>query len=484
MNKVLVSWLGVEKDFSPDGSVNLSGPTINFYRHYYDHDFHVLLVTEDNVEKGLEFKKVVEAQFNNIFIILKPQVVDGVHWNLKQLKYISEQVLLELKDYQIDIFFSTGSAIMKIAWFLVHYTLDLNTRLLQIIRPEESSSKKKPDLYILDLETSEIPLAAVVRQYVINHEFTQDLILTPTLKSVYDKAFKIAQAADTHLFITGEAGTGKMTLARYIHTSSVRDKRPFNTINCAAFSEQELEYRLLGFKKGAFPGAVADSKGLLVESHGGTLYLENFDKMGPRLQNIIYSFLDDGFVHPIIGRDKKVNVRLLLGANRPVKDLIAQGVIMPELYYRIGITLHLPSFVNFPVDEKQFIIREINERKRKLYHKRRPLDLCRQLMDFFMGYRFPANFTELITIFDNLYIFADSNEACVDLLPDYITVEQAPGSLSLDEVEKIHIEKVLRIFKGNKSRTARALGVALNTLKKKIKDYNIDIEAIIREANS
>ncbi len=484
MNRVLVSWLGVEKDFNPDGSINFTGPTVNFYTHYYEHDFHVLLVTEDNVEKGLEFKKAIEQKFNNIYIILKPQVVDGVHWNLKQLKYISEQVLLELKDYQIDIFFSTGSAIMKIAWFLVHYTLDLNTRLLQIIRPEESTSRKKPDLYILDLETSEIPLAAVIRQYVISHDFSKELILTPTIKEVYDRALRLAQAADAHLFITGAPGTGKMTLARYIHRSSVREKRPFNTLNCAAFTEQEVEYRLLGFKKGAFPGAVADSKGLLVESHGGTLYLENFDVLSPRLQYVIYRFMDDGFVRPIIGRDKKVNVRLLLGTTRKIKDLLRNSTLLPELYYRVGLSLHLPSFVELPVDEKQKIINQINERKRKAYHKRKALEMCRELADFFVSYTFPANFTELLTIFDNIYILSEGDKVCTEVLPDYVSLEHQPSSLSLDDVEKLHIEKVLRIFKGNKSRTARALGVALNTLKKKIKDYDIDLEAIIREANS
>ncbi len=484
MNKVLVSWLGVEKDFTHDGNINFSGPTVNFYKHYYEHDFHVLLVTEDNIEKGLEFKKAIEAKFNNIYIILKPQQIDGVHWNLKQLKYISEKILLELKDYQIDIFFSTGSAIMKIAWFLVHYTLDLNTRLLQIIRPEESSSRKKPDLYVLDLETSDIPLTAVIRQHVISHDYEHELILTRTIKQVYDKALKIAQAADSHLFITGAPGTGKLTLARYIHRSSVREKRPFNTLNCAAYPEQEVEYRLLGFKKGAFPGAITDSKGLLVESHGGTLYLENFHVLSPRLQNIIYRFMDDGFVHPIIGRDKKVDVRLLLGATKTIKDLLKEQLILPELYYRVGLSLHLPSLVDLPSDEKRTIINEVNERKRKMYHKRKAIELCRELIDFFMGYKFPANFTELLTIFDNIYIFAEENTACQELLPDYISIEKEPSSLSLDDVEKMHIEKVLRIFKGNKSRTARALGVALNTLKKKIKDYNIDIDAIIREANS
>ena len=484
MGKVLVSWLGVEKDFNTDGSVNLSGPTINFYKHYYEYDFHVLLVTEDNVEKGLEFKKTIDEKFKNIFIILKPQAVEGVHWNIKQVKHVSEQVLMELKDYQIDILFSTGSAIMKIAWFIAHYTLNLNTRLLQIIRQEESVSRKRPDLYVLDFETSDIPLKVLIRQFIVGRDYTQDLILTPSIQKVYDKAFKIAQSSDSHIFLTGPRGIGKLTLAKYIHQSSVREKRPFNTLDCAAYPEQEIEYRLLGFKKGAFPGAISDSKGLLVESHGGTLYLENFDKLSYRLQNIIYRFMDDGFVHPIIGRDKKVNVRFIFGINEPMKNVLTKGTVMPELYYRVGLSLHLSGLADLPVDERQTIIKQVNERKAKSYHKRSPLNLCRELMDFLISYSFPANFTELQTLFDNLYIFAEGDTVCVDLLPDYINLEKQPSSYSLEDVEKLHIEKVLRIFKGNKSRTARALGVALNTLKKKINDYNIDIDAIIKNAES
>ncbi len=480
MNRVLVSWLGIEKDFTPDGGVNMSGPTVNFYKHYYEHDFHVLLVTEENVQKALLFKKTIEEKFKNIFIILKPQNVEGVHWNLKQLKYIGEQVLMELKDYQIDIFFSTGSAVMKIAWFILHYTLGLNTRLLQIVRPEESHSRTKPDLYILDFETSQVPLAALIRQHALQRDYQADLILTPTLEKVYDRAYQIAQASDAHLFITGDQGTGKETLARYIHKSSVRESKPFNVIDCAAYPEQELEFRLMGFKRGSFPGAAYDSRGLLVETNGGTLYLKNFDALSYRMQNVLRRFMEDGFVHPLVGRDKKVNVRLLFGTSRAVKDLLKEKIIMPELYYYVGLNIHLPSFELLPVDEKKQIINEFNARKRKLYHRKQALEFCQALWNFFISYSFPGNFTELQTILDTLYIFGQEEEVCTDLLPDYISVEPELPSLSLADVEKIHIEKVLRMFQGNKSRTARALGVALNTLKKKINDYGIDMEAILR----
>jgi len=282
------------------------------------------------------------------------------------------------------------------------------------------------------------------------------------------------------LFISGETGVGKKTLAKYIHKASVREKKPFNIFNCAAYPEQEIIYRLFGYKKGAFPGAVYNSKGLLVETHGGTLYLENFHTLSLPLQNLIYTFLSDKSVYPIVGRAKKVDVRLLLGISKSLKELLKEKKLLVDLYYRIGISLHLPSFASLPIDEKKIIINKINQRKRKQYRKQEPLELCRDLWNFFYSYSFPANFNELFTIFDNLYICAQSKEVCIDLLPDYLSVVQEPQSLSLAEVEKLHIERVLKLFKGNKSRSARALGIALNTLKKKIKDYNINIEKLLK----
>ena len=437
------------------------------------------MVSNDNIEKAIRFKNLIEEKFKNIYIILKPQDLEDENWNLKQIKYIAERQILELRNYHVDIFFNTGSDIMKLAWFLVHYSLGLHTRLVQLVI-EKLSKKRKPELYVLDFETSHTPLLAIIRQEEIINTIEDDFIFTPSIKKVYQKALKFSQISDIPLFISGETGVGKKTLAKYIHKASVREKKPFNIFNCAAYPEQEIIYRLFGYKKGAFPGAVYNSKGLLVETHGGTLYLENFHTLSLPLQNLIYTFLSDKSVYPIVGRAKKVDVRLLLGISKSLKELLKEKKLLVDLYYRIGISLHLPSFASLPIDEKKIIINKINQRKRKQYRKQEPLELCRDLWNFFYSYSFPANFNELFTIFDNLYICAQSKEVCIDLLPDYLSIVQEPQSLSLAEVEKLHIERVLKLFKGNKSRSARALGIALNTLKKKIKDYNINIEKLLK----
>ncbi len=475
MNKVLISWFSKSLDFE-GGQVNFNGPTVAFYKRFYKHDFHILLVAEEDVEFGLNFKKGVEEKFKDVFIIVKPQEVQADETNYQAIKNKVEQALLELKNYQIDILVNTGSDVMRAVWFIVHYTLGLKTRLLEI----RNYDQKDPVLYELDFETSTVPISAFIRQEIVSRPVAYNRILTRSLKKVYNLALKIAQAENIPILILGPRGAGKEELARYIHENSPgRSRRPFVSVDAAAYPEQELELRLLGYKRGAFPGAVNDSRGLLVEANGGTIYIKNIDSASSRIQHLITKFLEDGVVDPLSGRTKKVNVRVILGANQPTEELLKQNKLDLDLFYHFAVRLTVPGFASLGVDEKREIITRLLEINARRFRRKSKFKFCPEMWDFFFSYEFPGNFTELMTIIEGLHIFYNQETVCTDALPDYIKLEDQPSSLSLADVEKIHIERVLRMFNGNKSRTARALGVALNTLKKKIRDYNIDLEKLL-----
>ncbi len=481
MNKVLISWLGVTSDILPKGDVNPDGPTISFYKNFYSHDFHIILVTEDNLEKAYKFKKYVEQNFKNIYPIIKPQSIYGANWNLLEIKNKSEQVLLELTEYQIDILITTGSSMMKIAWILLHQNLALNTSIYHIVTYQDTQNKTKPELYKLDFSKSSIPYSAVVRQQLIALKKTEDQpVITESIKPVYQKAEKIAQAENLDILITGPFGSGKKTLAKFIHkNSSLRKKRPFISIDCAAYNDQLLEYKLFGYKRGAFPGAIHDYKGALTEANGGTIYLSNIDTLSPRLQHLLAKFLTDRIVDPIVGKEKKVNLRVIASTTKNFNELFKKSLLNKNLIYLFGIRLALPPLKNYSISEKKQIISTLLDQKLKQFKKNPKIELCPQLWDFFYSYQFPGNFTELNLLLDNLLVLSEDSKICTNELPDYIEKEEQPKSLLLSEVEKVHIEKALKLFNGNKSRTAKALGIALNTLKKKIKDYNIDLEQLL-----
>jgi len=216
-----------------------------------------------------------------------------------------------------------------------------------------------------------------------------ELILTDTLSKVYNKAYKVAQAEKVDLLITGELGTGKEELARFIHRSSpTRSSKPFLKIDAGALSEDVFHYKLFGYKRGAFPGAIHDYKGLLVEAHGGTVYIENIDELSPRNQMLLKDFLENRYVTPLVGRDKKVDVRIIAGSKLSLKQLFEKKAINEDLLYFLELRLHLPAFRTLPVDEKKEIINKLLEARMKLIKRRVRLELCKMLWDFFIGYEF------------------------------------------------------------------------------------------------
>ena len=473
MKRILFSWLAVQNDFI-NGEINETGPTVNMHAYHWRYSRHFLLHTPDTRGMAFQMKKYLNRYFQTHPVQLVSLDVKRVHVDLQVIVSKIETLLLQYADYPMDLLLSTGSGLMKIAWFLAHSKLHLDTQLVQILAPWDSRDSLEPDLHIINIEQSQTPVSAIIREQNIKKTKDINPIITPSLANIYNKAFKIAQADNVSVLILGNTGTGKEVLAKYIHSQSARKHKPFIAINCSAFSDQLLESRLFGHAKGSFTGADKEHKGIFEQANGGIVFLDEIGDISPYMQQTLLRFLQFKEIQPIGGRTKKVDVRIIAATNRNVKELLTGKNFRNDLFHRLGIVLELPNFKDLKIKEKKIWIDHFLKLKQAEYGRKKPLELEKNLLDFLLTYDFPGNIRELQNFIDNLYVFATEKAGLSDL-PYYLKNITEKNSLKLADIERIHILKVLDMFEGNKTKTAKALGIALNTLKAKLKSYDNDV---------
>ncbi len=470
--KILISWLAKHNDFvaNLDGT---SGPNYNFHKYHFDHDVHILLYTPDTFEIAFRLRDTLRRDFPKHLLDFRKINVQNVG-NLTEVKTKVEDVLLEFADYEIDLFFSPGAPMMQISWYICHTTLGLKTNLIQLIRLEYSRSETVPDLVRIETDFSDIPRSAILRQNFLGKPIKQDsdFFLTKTLTPVYALADKIAQTDHVSVLITGETGTGKEHLARYIHKVSVRANKPFEALNCAGFTDELLESRLFGHKKGTFTGAISDQAGIFKTANGGTIFLDEIGDITPYMQQLLLRVLQEKEIRPIGGKAERIDVRIVSATNKNLHKLMSEGKFRSDLFYRLAVTdLHVPSLENQTIDDKLALIDYFLETKQKRLRKPQKLVLSKALADFLRRYRFAGNIRELENLIERLYVFSTDNQADIDLLPAHIQAEEGVGTFSLADVERAHILKTYAYFGENKTHTADALGLSVNTLKFKLRSY-------------
>lgn len=478
--KILISWIAHNRDFVlGTNNTDDNGPTISFHRYYYNYDKHILLSgaksddTRANILKNRlsilfpERSKHIEIVYMNIEDII----------NIGEIKSKVEFLLLKHKDDEIDIFFTPGTSIMQLSWYICHTTLRLKTRLLQLRPAKFSADKTKPELIEINVDQSSIPITAIIKESLINIK-TQDassILITPSIQPIYDKAFKIAQTDNITTLILGESGTGKENLARYIHDNSIRKDNAFITVNCSAIGESLLESRLFGYKKGAFTGADKDTKGLFEEADGGTLFLDEIGDITTYMQQSLLRVLQNKEIQPIGGKVKKINVRIISATNKDLKKMCSEDKFRWDLFYRLSVTeLEVPSLRERGIEEKKLMIKHFIKIKQKQLLKNKRISFSPEAINILLKYPYPGNIRELENIIESLYVFYE-NEIQIDDLPNRIKDVPPDFSFLWKDAEKVHIIKVLKYFNGNKRKTCMAMGYkSINTLNKKLLEYNID----------
>ncbi|SFG29035.1 sigma 54-interacting transcriptional regulator [Pontibacter chinhatensis] len=484
MSKLLVSWVAKNHDFIRNEKggfkeVANHGPHYQFYQHFYNsrgYDKHILLYSSADQELWVEHLKSVVYQLNskaNIeirFLELKNVI------SLEEIKPKVESLLVSLAENEIDIFFSPGTSIMQLSWFMCHQSLGLNTHLIQTSEGKFHADKK-PKLEELSLESGYAPLAATIKQvHATRAKADSHFKLTPSIESVYKRAEQVAHTDRVTVLIRGESGTGKEHLARHIHNQSARRNAPFLAINCSALSDTLLESRLFGHKKGMFTGADKDSTGLFEQADGGTIFLDEIGDISPQMQQTLLRVLQEREIQPIGGDLKKINVRVVAATNAPLEQMCMEGRFRWDLYYRLAVAeLELPSLCDRGLSEVKLYLEHFVKVKRAEFAKPKELKFTKEALAAVLNYTFPGNVRELENMVESLYVFCDEDVNYNDL-PKRLRYPEAEHSLLLDDVEKAHVIRVYHLKNRNLTHTEQALGISKNTLKKKLRLYGVQKE--------
>ncbi len=291
------------------------------------------------------------------------------------------------------------------------------------------------------------------------------------LKESINLAQKVA-ATDSTVLLLGETGTGKEVFAQAIHYSSKRKAKPFVALNCSAFAKDLLESELFGHAAGAFTGALHPKSGYLEEAHEGTLFLDEIGEMNTDLQAKLLRVLETGEFYRVgESKPKKVNVRFIAATNRDIENESNKGSFRQDLYYRLNVfAIKLPALRDRKEDIPAIANHYVREFSLKTNRKMPAMshDFIRALQQ----HRWPGNIRELKNVIERAVILAD-NELVPSLLPGDFNNANQKDSLDLATVEIHHIRRVLAQTHGNKTQTAKLLGIGLTTLYQKIKDYKL-----------
>jgi DNA-binding NtrC family response regulator len=284
------------------------------------------------------------------------------------------------------------------------------------------------------------------------------------------------------VLITGESGTGKSLLARYIHDHSSRREGPFVKISCGSLSETLLESELFGHVRGAFTGAIRDKKGKFEEAHGGTIFLDDINCASPSLQVKFLRVLQDKVIERVGGNIPiQVDVRIITATNALLQEEVARQHFREDLYYRINVvSLHIPPLRERLSDIEPLIEHFIGHFNQ--VHHRQIKGISKSALQLCLRYPWPGNVRELENVVERGVILSTGEFLVPESLPAHlletgICPAPLPCDLTLeaalDQAEKNILLQTLESCNWNRQLSARALGISRTTLFNKMRRYQL-----------
>jgi len=300
---------------------------------------------------------------------------------------------------------------------------------------------------------------------------------SPSMQKVYDLIERISDSTN-NVLITGESGTGKELVAKAIHYSGIRKGGPFIAVNCAAIPETLLESELFGYKRGAFTDAKTDKKGLIFGATEGTLFLDEITEMPLMLQAKLLRVIEEREVRPLGDTNSyPIDVRIISASNRDIKEQIHQGRFREDLYYRLKvIDIELPPLreriEDIPLLVGHFINKFGQEPKKNI------AGVSEDTLKILINYSWAGNVRELENVIQRAIALCRCEVILPEDLPtsmlqetdDNLIEKGLREKLSLNQLEKEYIRKVLIEVGGNKSKAAEMLGLDRKTLYRKLEE--------------
>ncbi len=433
------------------------------------------LLKEQLLEEGFSVDTVYDGQYAIEAIKRKNYDILLLDLNMKEVS--GEEVLKFVSEYNASIqviILSAQSEIRKAIECIKLGAYDFITKPYNF------------DELLVTINRSVEHKELIVKNAILSSQVNKKLSNTiigdsPELQRVINLANKSAMS-DSNILIEGETGTGKELFAEYIHKHSARNDKPFVVINCASLPDQLIESELFGHEKGAFTDAKNTKQGLVEIAHGGTLFLDEIGELSLTLQPKLLRFLENGEYRRIGGvTNLTSNVRVIGATNRNLMEEADNKNFRRDLLFRLNvITLTIPPLRDRKEDISQLASHFLTTKS----PVRAPKKISSEAERVLLSYNFPGNIRELEHIIERAIIFAEGDiikpdDLNLPHLPSYkessITSESEEdlSVLSMEEVEKRHIAKVLKRNRWDRTQTANQLGISPKTLYTKIKKYEI-----------
>jgi len=283
--------------------------------------------------------------------------------------------------------------------------------------------------------------------------------------------------SDSPLLLLGETGTGKGVLARWLHQNSPRCEEAFVDLNCAGLSRELLDSELFGHEKGAFTGAAGAKPGLLEVAHRGNVFLDEIGDMDPEVQAKLLKVVEEKRFRRLGDvRDRRIDIRLIAATHQDLAALVRQKRFRNDLFFRIsGLPLRVPALRERLEDIAPLARSLLDGLAAEL--GRGSIQLSEATVELLQRYPWPGNVRELRNVLERAVLLND--RSCIE--PQDLRFEPAPGSaggewdsrLTLEEIERLHIARVLQEEGGRVEQAAHRLGVPRSSLYQKIKRHGL-----------
>lgn len=294
------------------------------------------------------------------------------------------------------------------------------------------------------------------------------------------KMCKKVATTDVPVLITGESGTGKEVIARFIHTHSLRKNTPLIIKNCGTLQKELIRSELFGYVKGAFTGAIQSHEGLIGLAQHGTLFLDEIGEIPLDAQSSLLRLLENRTYRRVGDKQERfADIRFLFATNRNLSDEVKKGNFNEALFHRINVfKINIPPLRDRPEDIPLLVEHFLH----RLSLSRIPYRLSDRALRHLLRYNWPGNVRELRNTIERGIILAEDNIIDEHHLPVEISFTQhqiapnvriQPEQISLEILEKQHIEKILESVRGNKTRAANILGISRRTLYRKLTQFNL-----------
>ncbi len=426
-------------------------------KNWLEEDGYVVF-TAENADDAFNF--LGRREVDIVFLDIKMPGIDGI------------EVLKKIKSTYpfIDVIMMTAYASINTA--VEAMKLGAYDYLTKPFDPEYVSMLVKKIVSHRDLERENVKLKERLESALKQvHIVGESKGIKKVLKSIEEVA-----PTDVSVLITGESGTGKEMVARAIHYASMRRFEPLVVVSCGALPEGLIESELFGYERGAFTGALYKKKGKFESANGGTLFLDEIGELTPKMQVDLLRVLQEKEISRI-GSNKtiKVDFRVISATNRDLRKMVEEKKFREDLFYRLNVyNIHIP-----PLRERKEDIPLLVEHFVKQLRRRMGKDIegvTPQALKKLMHYSWPGNVRELENAVERAFVVARGKLITTEdfsFMGNEDDKFDIPSGLSLSELEKIHIKKVLEECDYNVSQAAKVLDIDRTTLYNKMKKYGI-----------